>query len=76
MSKNALQRQQEHAQPLLKGINLARFLCDSCPFYRLTEGRDGKFRNGSGLPPVSETTTSCDEEELADHNILGLPGRL
>lgn len=76
MPKNASQAECGPAQPLLRGINLARFLCDKCPFYRLTKGRDGKIRNGSGLPPVSETTTSCAEEELADHNMLRLPGPL
>ena len=24
-------------QPLLQGINLARFLCDECPFYKLRQ---------------------------------------
>jgi len=76
MPKHASQAEYEPAQPLLRGINLARFLCEKCPFYRLTEGRDGKSRNGSGLPPVFETTTSCAEEELADHKMLGLPGPL
>jgi len=76
MPRNEQQGKSEPAQPLLRGINLARFLCDGCPFYQLTKGRDGKSRNCSGLPPVRETTTSGAEEELGDHNILGLPGPL
>jgi len=76
MLKNDFEGLLQPAQPLLRGINLAKFLCDRCPFQELTKGRDGKNRSCSGLPPSDETTTSGVSEELADHNILDLPGRL
>jgi len=40
MSKDTPETKYGPAQPLLRGVNLARFLCDACPFYRLpTEAR-------------------------------------
>lgn len=35
MPKSSSSVKSEAAQPLLRGINLARFLCDRCPFDRM-----------------------------------------
>lgn len=66
----------EPAQPMLRGINLARFLAvvdrDGERVWRL-ETAGGSC---SDLPPLPETATSCVGEKLADHKMLVLPRRL
>lgn len=76
MAKNNSERKSEPAQPILRGINLARFLCESCPFHHNTKGRDRRARSCSGLPPVGgKATTQCEGGPLCADD-LGLPGRL
>ncbi len=76
MHENRLQGNATHAQPLLRGINLARFLCERCPFNRLTEERRSNSGNGSGLPPSDAVVQSKRESGPSCADDLGLPGRL
>jgi len=65
MPKNPAQGKCEPAQPRLPGTNLARFLCESCPFdtRHKTLGRKGELdpnaevveSSPSAVPPVSNT---------------------
>lgn len=76
MFRKPYRRDSEPAQPLLKGINLARFLCDSCPFYQNTKGRDGKTGIVRACPPPEGLKRDeCRAGPIcADDS--GLPGRL
>ena len=76
MPKNDSEGLLQHAQPLLRGINLAKFLCDSCPFNELTKGGDGRDGSCSGLPPSGENAISSVADDVVDHQLLGQPGRL
>lgn len=65
MPKSHAGNRREPAQPLLQGINLARFLCDSCPFHRMksrfadfteTAAPGGVVRSAPpAVPPASNT---------------------
>jgi hypothetical protein len=63
-------------QPLLRGINIAQFLCESCPFYQNTrqdtEMKDAAKKREVGRP--SPSGFGSVDDGPADHS--GLPGRL
>lgn len=62
----------QHAQPLLRGINLAKFLCESCPFQRMksraidfieSAETGGVVRSApSDVPPPSNTGVHHETE--------------
>jgi len=76
MSKDTPDSKHGPAQPMLHGVNIARFLCDTCPFYRLpTEARRFAESSEKGGIVRPAPSSSCDDgPECADD--LGLPGRL
>jgi len=51
MSKGDSETLYGHAQPLLRGINLARYLCDRCPFIELDADATATNGSSSALPP-------------------------
>lgn len=76
MPKNRLPANSATAQPLLSGINLARFLCAECPFFKLTEPREKPNGNCSGLPPSEAVVQAVCEFNPLVGDDGELPGRL
>lgn len=77
MSKNASQKENTgHQQPLLAGINLARCLCDECPFLRLGSGSrrlkelGPKSELGGPAPAVSAVALPRQEGDLTKPGTL------
>lgn len=76
MTKTRHAAQREPAQPLLAGINLARFLCDACPFYKMGRRDVGPKGNCSAVPPSDAVGPASEREFEMDHGDKGKLGSL
>lgn len=76
MGSDRFQVNRSPAQPLLKGINLARCLRDGMKGGQVQDDGPRPCRNCLGLPPFSYGVPSCSNCTGRKRQLRGLPGGL
>lgn len=76
MLKNPSGEHCQDAQPILKGINLAKFLREPVARDRRDNGREALSGNCSNLPPVADSVSARDSPGVLSRDAMEIPGTL